>query len=112
MLSRIGGWAALKPACCRHPGTFAASDRGHHVGNGRCRCDADTLGMDWLPSPGKFVFRAIVITSFDASAEDGLLLVVTFDAPGIVRRLEDLRAATQRAAEKQAKDPRWPPELI
>ena len=46
------------------------------------------------------------------SDEVGMLLVLTFDAAGIVVRKEDLRKATKRAAEKQAADPRWPTKRL
>jgi len=48
----------------------------------------------------------------DPAEEKDLLLVLTFDAAGIVVRTEDLRPATQRAAKKQAADPRWPPKRL
>jgi hypothetical protein len=48
----------------------------------------------------------------DPAAEKDMLLVLTFDAAGIVVRSEDLRPATQRAAKKQAADPRWPPKRL
>ena len=48
----------------------------------------------------------------DVSDEEGQLLVLSFDAAGIVMRTEDLRPATRMAAEKQAKDPRWPPKRL
>lgn len=44
--------------------------------------------------------------------ETGMLLVLTFDAAGIVVRTEDLRPATRRAAEKRATEERWPPKRL
>lgn len=40
------------------------------------------------------------------------LLVLTFDAAGIVVRTEDLRPATRRAAEKRASEQPWPPKRL
>ena len=40
------------------------------------------------------------------------LLVLTFDAAGIVVLQEDLRPATRRAAEKKESDPRWPKKRL
>ena len=48
----------------------------------------------------------------DVADETGLLLVLSFDAAGIVVRTEDLREATRRAADKQARDPAWPPKRL
>lgn len=48
----------------------------------------------------------------DPAEEKDLILVLTFDAAGIVVRTEDLRLATQRAAKRQAEDPRWPPKRL
>ncbi len=49
----------------------------------------------------------------DAPAdESGMLLMLTFDAAGIIVRTEDLRPATRRAAEKHAADERWPPKRL
>jgi hypothetical protein len=48
----------------------------------------------------------------DLAEEAGLLLVLSFDAAGIVMRTKDLRAATRKAAEKQAQDPQWPPKRL
>jgi hypothetical protein len=48
----------------------------------------------------------------DVTDEAGLLLVLSFDAAGIVMRTEDLRAATRKAAEARAEDPRWPPKRL
>lgn len=44
--------------------------------------------------------------------ESGMLLVLTFDAAGIVVRTEDLRPATRRAAEKRATEQQWPPKRL
>lgn len=41
-----------------------------------------------------------------------MLLVLTFDAAGVVVRTEDLRPATQRAANRRAADQRWPPKRL
>ncbi len=44
--------------------------------------------------------------------EDGFLRVLTFDAAGIVMRIESLRPKTQRAAKQQEKKPKhWPAKL-
>lgn len=48
----------------------------------------------------------------DVTEEEGLLLVLSFDAAGIVMRTEDLRPATRKAAEARAEDPRWPPKRL
>lgn len=48
----------------------------------------------------------------DVTDEAGLLLVLSFDAAGIVMRTEDLRPATRKAAEARAEDPRWPPKRL
>jgi hypothetical protein len=48
----------------------------------------------------------------DVADEAGLLMVLTFDAAGIVMRTEDLRPATRKAAEEQAEDPSWPPKRL
>jgi hypothetical protein len=48
----------------------------------------------------------------DVAKEANLLLVLTFDAAGIVMRTEALRPATRRAAEEQADNPRWPPKRL
>lgn len=58
-------------------------------------------------------FEAFYATrAVDSSAEEEMLVVLTFDAAGIVVRTEDLRPATQKAAKKQAVDPRWPPKRL
>lgn len=48
----------------------------------------------------------------DVEEEDGMLLILSFDGAGITMLPRDLREATRRAAEKQAKDPRWPPKRM
>jgi hypothetical protein len=48
----------------------------------------------------------------DVKEEAHLLLVLSFDAAGIVMLTKDLRSATRKAAEKQAQDPRWPPKRL
>lgn len=48
----------------------------------------------------------------DPTVEKDMLMVLSFDGAGIVVRTEDLRPATQRAAKKQAADPRWPPKRL
>ena len=47
-----------------------------------------------------------------AADESDMLLVLTFDAAGIIVRTEDLRPATRRAAEKRAREERWPPKRL
>jgi hypothetical protein len=41
-----------------------------------------------------------------------MLLVLTFDAAGIIVRTEDLRPATRRAAKKQQRHPDWSPKRL
>jgi hypothetical protein len=48
----------------------------------------------------------------DVIDETELLLVLSFDAAGIVMRTEDLRPATRKAAEIRADDPCWPPKRL
>ena len=48
----------------------------------------------------------------DVTDEAELLLVLSFDAAGIVMRTEDLRPATRKAAETRAEDPSWPPKRL
>jgi hypothetical protein len=48
----------------------------------------------------------------DVTSTEDTIMVLSFDAAGIVMRSEDLREITRRAAERQAKDPRWPPKRL
>jgi hypothetical protein len=43
---------------------------------------------------------------------EGIALVLTFDAAGIVVLKADLRPATRKAAEKKERDPRWPKKRL
>jgi hypothetical protein len=44
--------------------------------------------------------------------QESMLLVLTFDAAGIVVRTKDLRPATRRAAQRRASQERWPPKRL